>query len=65
MANKKWRSDLVFTVAAAWAARTAEGPFAAIPEGVEAGMVVADTTADAIVVVAVRGLVHTTRSVMW
>ena len=40
-------------------------PFAAIPEGVEAGMVVAVTTADVIVVAAVLGLAPMTRSVMW
>ena len=64
MANKKWLSATA-TPVAALAARTAEGPFAAIPEGVEAGMVGAVTTVDVIVVVAVRGLVRTTRNVMW
>lgn len=59
--NKKWH---IVSAAALVApvARTDEGPFAAIPEGVEAGMVVAVTTVGVIAVVAARGLVLTTKN---
>ena len=59
--SKKWLTDSAAALVAP-VARTDEGPFAAIPEGVEAGMVVAVTTVGVIAVVAALGLVLTTKN---
>lgn len=59
---KKWPLASVAALVAP-VARTDEGPFAGMPEGVEAGMVVAAPTAG-VTVDAVAGSVLTTKNMM-